>query len=145
LQLPRDRLLERKTTFQRLRLLAGPGTDLRLLRAGGEIGIGLGVGHGRHRSADADLPAQRLPVKQQRRFGICGKFAAFGARDVAVEHESLCVIAFHQHHAHVWQALGIGCGEGHGVGIVGFRRDGFREPSREQHEGLRSFREITGR
>src|SRR6267154_5010029 len=37
----RDRPFERKTAFQRLRLLAGPSADLRLLRAGGEIGVGL--------------------------------------------------------------------------------------------------------
>ncbi len=47
-----------------LRLLAGPGADLRLLGPGGEIGVGLGVGHRRHVAADADLTAQRLPVKQ---------------------------------------------------------------------------------
>src|SRR5450432_1908115 len=54
----RDRLLEGKTAFQRLRLLAGPGPDLGLLRAGGEISVGLGPGHRRHVAADADLPAQ---------------------------------------------------------------------------------------
>ena len=59
-----DRLFERKTALQGLRLLAGPGAELGLLRPGGEIGVGLGLGDRRHVAADADLPAQRLPVKQ---------------------------------------------------------------------------------
>src|SRR5262245_27878038 len=41
-----DRLLEGVAAFQRLRLLAGARTDLRLLRPCGEIGVGLGVGDG---------------------------------------------------------------------------------------------------
>ena len=59
-----DGLLEGKTAFQRLRLLAGPGADLRLFRPRREIGVGLGIRHRRHVAADADLPAQRFPVKQ---------------------------------------------------------------------------------
>src|SRR5882757_4999045 len=59
-----DRLLEGKAAFQRLRLLAGPGADLRLLWPCCEIGVGLGFGYRRHVAADADLPAQRLPVKK---------------------------------------------------------------------------------
>src|ERR1700722_12530041 len=59
----RDRLLERKAAFQRLRLLAGPGAELGLFRPGREIGVGLGLGDDRHLPADAHLPAQRLPVK----------------------------------------------------------------------------------
>src|SRR3954469_5242798 len=53
-----DRLLEGKAAFQRLRLLAGPGADLRLLRPGGEIGAGFFRRHSRHVAADADLTAQ---------------------------------------------------------------------------------------
>src|SRR6267154_72113 len=53
----RDRLLERKTALQRLRLLAGPGADLGLFGPGREIGIGLGIGHRRHVAADAHLPS----------------------------------------------------------------------------------------
>ena len=48
----RDRLLEGKTAFQRLRLFAGPGADLGLLRPCGEIGVCLGLGHRRDRAAD---------------------------------------------------------------------------------------------
>src|SRR3954454_6063530 len=59
-----DRLLEGEAALELLRLLARPGADLRLLRAGGEIGVGLGLGHRRHVAADADLTAQRLPVKK---------------------------------------------------------------------------------
>ena len=63
----RDRLLEREPAFQRARLLARPGADLRALRAGGEIGVGLLRRHALHRPAHAHLPVQRLPVEQQRR------------------------------------------------------------------------------
>src|SRR4030088_2259712 len=55
----RDRLLEGKAALQRLRLLAGPGADLRLLRPRGEIGVGFLIAHRRHIAADADLTAQR--------------------------------------------------------------------------------------
>src|SRR5215211_6110317 len=58
----RNRLLEGKAALQRLRLLAGPGADLRLLRPRGEIGVGFRIRHRRHVAADADLTAQRLPV-----------------------------------------------------------------------------------
>src|SRR2546430_6927970 len=58
-----DRLLEGKAALQRLRLLAGPGADLRLLRPRGEIGVGFLIAHRRHVATDADLTAQRLPVK----------------------------------------------------------------------------------
>src|SRR5436309_2426281 len=61
----RDCLLEGEPAFQRLRLLAGPSPDLRLLRSRREVGIRFRGGHRRHIAADAHLPAQRLPVKQQ--------------------------------------------------------------------------------
>src|SRR5260370_24310392 len=59
-----DRLFERKAALQGLRLLAGPVADLGLLRPGRAIGVGLCLAHRRHVAADADLPAQRFPVKQ---------------------------------------------------------------------------------
>src|SRR3954453_9423942 len=59
-----DRLLERKAALQRLRLLAGPGAELGLFRPCGEIGVRFGFAHLGHIAADADLAAQRLPVKQ---------------------------------------------------------------------------------
>src|SRR5436189_1906648 len=55
-----NRLLEGKAALQRLRLLAGPGADLGLLRPRREIRVGLGLGHRRHSAADANLPAQRF-------------------------------------------------------------------------------------
>ncbi len=62
----RDRLLEGQPAFQRRRLLAGPGADLRQPRAGGVIGVGLGAETALDRAAQAHLPALRFPVKQQR-------------------------------------------------------------------------------
>src|SRR4051812_36868779 len=53
-----DRLFERETAFQRLRLLAGPGADLGLLRSGGEIGVRLRFAHHGHVATNAALPSQ---------------------------------------------------------------------------------------
>ena len=139
-----DRLFEGKTAFQRLRLLAGPGSDLGLFRPGREIGVGLRFAHRRHLAADADLPAQRLPVKQQCGLGICGQLAALPAGDVAVEHETVGVVALHQHHSDVGKALGIDGGERHGVGIAGLGLHGFREPVAKQRKRLLGIGEITG-
>src|SRR5438105_15433518 len=47
-----DRLFEGKTAFQRLRLLAGPGSDMGLFRPGLEIGVVLRFSHRRHLDAD---------------------------------------------------------------------------------------------
>src|SRR6266404_9034696 len=139
-----DRLLEGKPAFQRLRLLAGPGSDLRLFRSGREIGVGLRFRHRRHVAADTDLAAQRLPVKQQRGLGICGQLAALLAGDVAVEHETVGVVALHQHHADVGKALRIDGGERHGVGVAGLGLHGFREPVAKQRKRLLGIGEITG-
>src|SRR5258708_34609428 len=58
-----DRLFEGKTALERLRLLAGPRADPRLLRPGREIGVGFSAGDGRHGATDPDLPAQRFPME----------------------------------------------------------------------------------
>src|SRR3974390_686197 len=72
----RNRLLEGEAAFQRRRLLARPGADLRLLRSAGEIGIGLGVGDPLDVAAHADLPAWRLPVKNPCRFRPRGQISS---------------------------------------------------------------------
>src|SRR6478752_10042911 len=59
----RHRLFEGEAAFERKGLLAGPGADLRLLRAGGEIGVRFGIGDGFGRAADTDLPVERLPME----------------------------------------------------------------------------------
>src|SRR5215467_12477204 len=51
-----DRLFKGDSAFQRSRLLARPGPDLRLFGTGGEIGIGLGVGNTFDRAANSHLP-----------------------------------------------------------------------------------------
>src|SRR5258708_11718695 len=58
-----NRLFERKTAFQRLRLLRGPGADLRLFGPSGKIGIGFGFADLPHEPADPDLPAQPFPIQ----------------------------------------------------------------------------------
>ena len=56
----RDRLLEGEPAFQRARLLARPGADLRALRAGREIGVGLLRRHALDRPAHAHLPVRAI-------------------------------------------------------------------------------------
>src|SRR5262245_26066304 len=53
------RFFEGKAAFQRRRLVARPGADLRAARARRKVGIGLGVAHARGRAADAHLALER--------------------------------------------------------------------------------------
>src|SRR5215471_9969214 len=55
---PCNRFLECQPAFERGRLFAGPGPDLRHSRAGGEIGVRLGGGYRLHLAAQADLTLQ---------------------------------------------------------------------------------------
>ena len=88
-----NRFLEGEPAFQRARLLARPGADLRTLRAGREIGVGLLGRDALDRPADADLTVQRLPVEQKRGLRIGGQFPALVAFSVGVEHEAALIDA----------------------------------------------------
>src|SRR5215475_1404687 len=57
-------LFEGQTTFERRRLLAGPGAYLRLLGPGGEIGVGLFVADALDCAADSDRPIHRFSVER---------------------------------------------------------------------------------
>src|SRR6185437_7725861 len=72
----RNRLLESEPAFERGGLLAGPSADLGLLRAGGEIGVGLGIRHMLSITANAHLPVQRLPIKNQGGLRVNAQFSA---------------------------------------------------------------------
>src|SRR3546814_12249269 len=62
----REPRLEGRAAIERTRLIRGPGAELRIAAAGGEIGIGLGIGDDAHGAFDANLPAQRFPVERER-------------------------------------------------------------------------------
>src|SRR6516225_2855628 len=84
----RDRLFEGVTAFERGRLPARPGADLGGARAAREIGVGLRRINGYDLAAQADLAAQRFPVKGEAGLGVCGKLAALPAVLTGIEHEA---------------------------------------------------------
>src|SRR3546814_1599458 len=55
----REPRLEGRAAIERTRLIRGPGAELRIAAAGGEIGIGLGIGDDAPGAFDANLPGQR--------------------------------------------------------------------------------------
>src|SRR5260370_27421352 len=63
----REAAFQRLAAVERPRLVGGPGADPAVARPGREIGVGLAVGDRCSRALDANLSAQRLPVKAQRR------------------------------------------------------------------------------
>src|SRR6266850_3974310 len=113
-----DALFQGKPALQRARLVRGPGADLAAAIAGREIGVGLSGRNRRHRTFQADLPAQRLPVKQQRRLGMGLQVQALAAFRVGVDDETRGVVAFQEDHADRGRAVGPDRGEAHGRGII---------------------------
>ena len=75
------------TRVERTRLLAGPGAELAVAAARREIGISGCVVDGRYRAFDANLSAQRLPVKEQGDMRVRRKLAALAAVEIGVEDE----------------------------------------------------------
>src|SRR3712207_1864374 len=65
-----DRLLEGEAAFEWPGLLARPGTDAAVTGTAGEIGIRLGVADRRDGAAGPDLPAQALPMEDERRLRV---------------------------------------------------------------------------
>src|SRR3546814_3095978 len=53
----------------------------------------------RHRPLDADLAAQRLPVKEQRDVRVRRQLAALAAVEIGVEDETVGAMPLEQHHA----------------------------------------------
>src|SRR5258708_1295935 len=83
-----DTRLEHRAARHRARLVGCPRADLRLARAGREIGVGLGGAHRLGRALDAHLAQQRLPVEAQRNARIGGEFAALAAVHIGGEDEA---------------------------------------------------------
>src|SRR3546814_4004725 len=88
--------LESRAAVERARLVARPGAELAIAAARREIGIGDAVRDRRDRPFDADLAAQRLPVKEQRNLRVFRKLAALAAVEVGVEDEAVGAVALQQ-------------------------------------------------
>ncbi len=93
--------------------------------------------HFAQRPFDAHLPAQALPVEQQRRIGILRDLAPLAAFGVGVEHESVRSVALQQHHPHRRTPSLRRRGQRHGVGVVRLARLRLGEPRIEQLERVR--------
>src|SRR5205814_2408384 len=65
----RDLALEGETRFYGAGLRRGPSADLTVLRARGEIGVCIRLADACHGPAYANLAANGLPVKTERRIG----------------------------------------------------------------------------
>src|SRR3546814_5058893 len=96
----REPRLEGRAAIERTRLIRGPGAELRIAAAGGEIGIGLGIGDDAHGAFDANLPAQRFPVEKERGLRIFSKVIRLAALLVGVEDEPTRVMPLQEHHPH---------------------------------------------
>src|SRR4051794_2252071 len=73
-----DRLLEGEAALERARLLARPGADAAVAGSALEVRVGLRLAHPRDGSPRPDLPAQALPVEDERRLRIGGELAPLG-------------------------------------------------------------------
>jgi hypothetical protein len=133
------------TAFERRGLLARPGADLRQARASREIGIGFGGRNLDHRSTQADLPLERLPMKNRTGRRTSGQFLPLLAGLVRVEHESAVVETLEKHHPYVRQTVAIDRRERHGVGIHRLGLLGVLEPSGEQPQRLVGVGKVTRR
>jgi hypothetical protein len=75
--------------------------------AGREIGVGFRLARRLERAPDADLPAEALPIEQERRLGIVSKLAPLGTFLVGVEDKAARVGALQWNHPHVGEPVGI--------------------------------------
>ena len=98
------------------------------------FGGGFGVGHMFDRALDPHLPAQGLPVEEQRRARVLGELPPLGALLVRIEDEAARPMALEQHHAHSRSAVRIGGRKRHGFGLVRLPRACLGEPVVEQCE-----------
>ena len=105
----------------------------------GEIGIGLGRRRCGDGPAHAHLPAQALPMEDERRLAARRELAALGALEVGVEHEAAAGALPGRRPSAApcarWAARRIDGRQRHGVGIVRLVARGFREPGSNSANG----------
>lgn len=106
-----------------------------------EIGIRLRRAHFFQWAFDANLAAQAFPVKQQRCLQIGADFLALAAFGIGVKHEpaaraQMAAVFFQQYHTHRWPPIRRGCGQRHGIGVIGLAGLCFAKPFFKQGEGI---------
>src|SRR6185312_16645240 len=80
-----DLSLERPAPHHGARLRRGPGPDLAVLGARGEIGVGFRGADFAHRASHPHRPAQALPMEIERGMGISSELIALGAFLVGIK------------------------------------------------------------
>jgi len=145
-----EAFFEQRAALKRTGLIGCPGAKLRIAAAGSEIGVAFLIGDPRDGALDTDLAAQAFPVEQQSGLRIGEQFLRLPAFEVGVEDETPRVMAFEQHHADRWTALGVGCRQRHGVAVIGLAAPGLSIPGVEQGVGIgvghaRSLRQHYGK
>src|SRR5436190_1843095 len=111
---------------------------IRCGRAGGT------AGRARTRNSWGQSASRSSRAAGARRLRICGELTTFLAGDMAVKDKTVAVIALHQHHSHIRQAVGIDGGKRHGVGIVRLSLHRFGKPLAKQRERFLRGGKITG-
>src|SRR5690606_33877041 len=101
-----------------------------------EIGVSDACRDGLDRTFDADLPAQRLPVKQKRNLRVFGEFTALAAIEIGVENETFRAMSLQQHHADRWPPVRGRGGKRHRIRIIGLAGARFGVPGVEEGEGV---------
>jgi tRNA1Val (adenine37-N6)-methyltransferase len=119
-----------------LALRGGPGTDLAEARALAEIVLALLAGYRGDPAKDSDLALDGCPEEDQGSVGAGGQLGALAAAVVGEEDKSTVVDALEQHHARGRVPVGVGGGEGHGVGLVHLGAARLVEPAGELLERI---------
>ncbi len=129
---PRNRASNVLAIGERARWSEAQGAKLGVAPPAGEIGVRLGSSTRGDWPLDADLAAQRLPVKQQSGLAALRPDPApCDSRD-CVEHESGGIMPLQQDHANRGLATRIDRRQRHRVGIVDFRSHAPRQKTRSR-------------
>ncbi len=137
------RLLQRKAPFERARLLRSPGADAATERARIVILVRLGIGNHLDFPPQADLSAQRFPVKTHGCLFLAENFLSLPALEIRVEDKASGIEALEKHHTHIRQTIFVHGGQGNRVGIVRLRGFGILQPGGKQGQGFVLFGEVT--
>ncbi len=132
-----------KPALERTGLFRRPGTDAAAERARLVILVRFRVGDDLDLSSQADLAAQRFPVKTHGCLFLAENFLSLLALEIRVENETSDIEALEKHHSHIWQTVRIHGRERHRIGIVDLRGFGVLQPGGEEGKGFVLFREVT--